>query len=99
MDERSWLLPSVLLTVTSGALALLIMPNHSGVLSALELLPLWLMGSLVLGSIAGFFSMMAAGVKSPTRYMADMLRHRWKWLLMIATGITVAGLNMIAFMW
>ena len=99
MDDRSWLVPSVLLTVTSGALALLIMPNRSGVLPALELLPLWLLASVVLGSFAGFFGMIAAGVKSPTRHVADMVVHRWKWLLMIAVGTTVAGLNMIAFMW
>jgi len=99
MDERSWLVPSVLLTVTSGALALLIMPNHSGVLPALGLLPLWLFASVVLGAFAGFFGMMAAGVPSPSRYIVDMVMHRWKWLLMIALGITVAGLNMIAFMW
>ena len=43
MSERSWLVPSVLLTIVSGAWRqLVIMPNYSGVLPALGLLPLWL---------------------------------------------------------
>jgi len=99
MGDRSWLVPSSVLTVTSGALALLIMPNHSGVLPALGLLPLWLVASAALGAVAGIVGMMSARVASPIRHIAETVRHRWRWLLMIAFGVTVAGLNMIAFMW
>lgn len=99
MSERSWLLPSVLLTVVSGALALLIMPNYSGVLPALGLLPLWLFVSAALASITALARMMLAGVASPFARIADTVRQRWAWLLTIGIGITVAGLNMIAFMW
>ena len=99
MSERSWLVPSVLLTVMSGALALLIMPNYSGVLGALGLLPLWLFVSAALASITALVRMMLAGVASPFAHIADTIRHRWRWLLMIGVGITIAGLNMIAFMW
>ena len=36
---------------------------------------------------------------SPFAHIADTVRHRWRWLLAIGFGITIAGLNMIAFMW
>ncbi len=99
MGERSWLLPSVLLTIVSGACALLIMPNYSGVLPALGMLPLWLFVSAAMACITAYFRMMIAGVKSPFAHISSAVRHRWRELLMIAVGITVAGLNMIAFMW
>lgn len=99
MSERSWLLPSVLLTILSGAFALAIMPNTSGVLPALGLLPLWLFVSGALASITAFVRMMLAGVASPLGHIASTVWHRWRWLLTIGIGITVAGLNMIAFMW
>ena len=99
MSERSWLVPSVLLTIVSAACALLIMPNYSGVLPALGLLPLWLFVSAALASITALVRMMLAGVASPFAHIADTVRHRWRWLLAIGLGITVAGLNMIAFMW
>jgi hypothetical protein len=99
MSERGWLIPSLCLTVLSGASALLLMPNYSGVLPALGLLPLWLFASAALASLYAFFRMLFAGVESPIRHIASTVRSDWRALLMIAIGITVAGLNMIAFMW
>ena len=99
MSERGWLIPSALLTMVSGALALLIMPNYSGVLPALGLLPLWLFVSISLACITAFFGMMLARVESPFAHIAHAVRHRWRELLAIGFGITIAGLNMIAFMW
>jgi hypothetical protein len=99
MSERGWLLPSLLLTFASGALALLIMPNYSGVLGALGLLPLWLFVSAALASVTALARMILAGVQSPFAHISETVRTRWRWLLMIGVGITIAGLNMIAFMW
>ena len=99
MSERSWLLPSAVLTLLSGALALLIMPNYSGVLGALGLLPLWLFASASLAAITAVMRMALAGVASPFAQIAHSVRHDWRKLLVIGFGITVAGLNMIAFMW
>ena len=99
MGERAWLVPSVVLTICSGAIALLIMPNHSGVLPALGLLPLWLFVSAALASIYAFLRMVFARVESPFAHIARTVREDWRALLLIGTGITVAGLNMIAFMW
>ena len=78
MSERSWLLPSAILTILSGAFALLIMPNHSGVLPALGLLPLWLFASASLASITAVVRMMLAGVASPFAHIAHTVRHDWR---------------------
>ena len=99
MSERSWLIPSVVLTILSGAIALAIMPNTSGVLPALGLLPLWLFASAALACITAFFSMLLRGVKSPIGHIIHTVRTDWRGLAMIGLGISVAGLNMIAFMW
>jgi hypothetical protein len=99
MSERSWLLPSVLLTVGLGATALLITPDYSGIMPALGLMPLWLFVSAALACLFGFFRMAAARVKSPIRHIIDGVRQDWRRLLLVAAGITLAGLNMIAFLW
>jgi hypothetical protein len=75
------------------------MPDYSGVLPALSLLPLWLFVSAALAALYAYFGMMVAGVKSPFAHIAAVVRTRWPELLMIGVGISVAGLNMCAFMW
>jgi hypothetical protein len=99
MTERSWLVPGLCLTLLSGASALVLMPNYSGVLPALGLLPLWLVASAALAAFYAYARMAMARVPSPFRHIAQTVRSDWRGLLMIAVGITVAGLNMIAFMW
>lgn len=99
MGERSWLLPSLVLTATLGLTALLLMPNTSGVLPALGLLPLWMFVSASLAAIYTFAAMLSAGVREPLAYLASHTRTHWRELAMAAAGMTVAGLNMCAFMW
>lgn len=99
MQERSWLLPSSALTVLLIALALLLMPPGSGIMPALGLLPLWLFMAGALGSLAGIFSMIAAGVKSPIGHIVATARTRWRHYGMVGFGVTVAGVNMCAFLW
>ena len=99
MNERSWLIPSALLTAALGASALLLLPDRSAVLPALGLLPLWLFASAALACVTAYFRIMIAGVKSPFGYIASSVRGHWRELLLIAFGVVLAGLNMIAFMW
>jgi hypothetical protein len=99
MSERSWLVPSLVLTVALGTLALALMPDHSGVLPALGLLPLWLFASAALASVTAFVTMLMRGVKSPIGHIIHTVRTDWRGLAMIGGGIAVAGLNMVAFMW
>lgn len=99
MNERSWLIPSALLTVGLGASALLLLPDHSAVLPALGLLPLWLFASAALACMTAYVRMMVSGVKAPFAHIAHAVRNHWRELLLIAFGVVLAGLNMIAFMW
>jgi hypothetical protein len=99
MGERDWLLPSVVLTLVSGTSALLLMPNHSGVMPALAILPMWLAASAVIGSIYGFLRMLALGVRRPIPHILHSVTHDRRELLVIVAGVAVAGLNMIVFMW
>jgi len=99
MSERSWLLPSCALTVLLGATALVLMPDWSVVMPALGMLPLWLFASAALASFYGFGRLVAARVPSPIGHIVATVRKEWRELLLVAFGITVAGLNMIAFMW
>ena len=99
MSERSWLVPSVILTMGMGATALLLTPDYSGIMPALMLMPLWFAGCIVLGSSVGFYRMAATRVNSPLKHISDLLRDERRRVLMVAFGITIAGLNMIMFMW
>lgn len=102
VGERDWLIPCAALTVASGAAALWFMPDRAGVLPALNLLPLWIMVAAVLAAFCGptgLFPMMMAGVKNPVGHLVDAALNRWQAGLLIAVGISLAGLNMVTFMW
>lgn len=99
MNERSWLIPSAVLTVGMGATALAIMPNYSVVMPALKMLPLWLISSAVLACVFGFAGMMVARVPDPLAFIRRSMIEQWRHLLVMAVGIGLAGLNMITFMW
>lgn len=102
MAERDWLVPCAVLTAVSGLAALLIMPDHSGVMPALQLLPMWIMVAAVLAAFCGptgLFPMMMAGIKNPVSHLVDAARNRWRAGLLMAIGMSLAGLNMVTFMW
>jgi hypothetical protein len=87
------------LTVALGACALVLMPNYSGVLPALLIMPLWLIVSAILAFVLGFARMAHARVPSPVAHVVRSVRDDWRQLLGLAAGVTMAGLNMVAFMW
>lgn len=95
MSDREWLAPSIVLTLLSGALALVLIPDYTGIMPALLMLPLWLLAAVMIGSVYGFFSMLCAGVRRPFAHLVQ------KWPVIGRSGVyvLVAGLNMIAFMW
>jgi hypothetical protein len=99
VNERSWLIPSVGLTFVLGASALVLMPNYSGVLPALLIMPLWLIVSAILAFVLGFARMAHARVPSPVAHVVRSVREDWRQLLALSAGVTMAGLNMVAFMW
>lgn len=102
MSEREWLVPSIVLTVLLGGLALALMPDHSGVGPALGLLPLWLAAAVTLAGIyalPALWSMMRSGVTRPTAHIISLARSNWRSILLVSAGMVIAGLNMITFMY
>jgi hypothetical protein len=101
-DELEWLVPATSLTVWLAAFSLLGTPDYSGILPVLGLLPLWLLAAFVLSgfvALASVLRMMRAGVEHPFAHCLSYLRSNWGFLLFVSFALTLAGLNMIAFMW
>jgi hypothetical protein len=99
VKDRDWLVPSIVLTLASGVFGIILIPNYSGILPAVSLLPLWMVATVILGAITGIAGMMAAGVERPIKYLRDFLVNDWltagQWFLCVF----LAGLNMTTFMW
>lgn len=96
IKEREWIVPAILLTVITGVSALSFIPNSSGLLPALDILPAWMAAAAVIGSITAILSMAARGVASPIDELRSVDRRR---AVYVTSVILLAGLNMIAFMW
>ncbi|HVI98953.1 MAG TPA: phosphatase PAP2 family protein [Sphingomonas sp.] len=99
MGDRDWMVPSIVLTVATGAVALPLMPDLSGVFPAIGILPFWMTAAAILASIYGFATMIAARVPRPLAHIRQLVTRDWRWLLMFVFGIFLAGLNMTTFMW
>ena len=100
-QEREWLLPCVVMTISLALAALLLRPA-SGVGSSefFSMFPTW--ASYVLIAEIGYLTfhlvkMMRAGVASPVAYF----RHQFDWRkpAIIGFAALLSGLNMICFMW
>ena len=98
MQDCDWLVPSIVLTLASGAFGFILTPNYSGVLPAVGLLPLWMVAAVILVAIPGIAGMMLTGVERPIKHIRDFLVNDWRtaglWLLCVF----LAGLNMTTFM-
>lgn len=99
MRERDWLVPSIALTLVSGAIAIALIPRYSGILPALSLLPLWMLAFALLGSIYAFCMMAGARVPSPLGHIARFVVHDWRTLAFWTACVVLAGINMTTFMW
>lgn len=99
MNEREWIIPGLVLTLVSGGAALLLTPNYSGIVGALRLLPLWCIISAIIGAFYAFGCMVSARVPNPSAHILHVIVHEHRRLILIAVGIVLTGLNMIAFMW
>jgi len=98
-SEREWLIPSIGLTLLSASFALLMIPDVSGIMPALMMLPLWLAAAFTIASIHGFFGMMSASVANPFAHIGKIVSQERHKVWMLALCVVLAGLNMIAFMW
>ena len=99
MSERSWLVPSIVLTLLSAAFALVLIPDYSGIMPALMILPLWLLAAALIASVYGLTAMIVARAASPVSHIATFFVREWRSIAFLMICVLVAGLNMIAFMW
>lgn len=94
--EREWIVPAILLTIAAGIIGISAVPNSSGLVPALGILPAWMAGAALIGALITFVSMAARGVESPIAELRNGDRRRFVYL----SGVVVlSGLNMIAFLW
>lgn len=100
--EVDWLLPAVLLTAISSAFAIALIPDQSGMVPALLLLPMWMVAAAAMGAVIvliGTVKIMVAGVEKPIAHWCQTLLENRQLLVFVTAGMLLAGLNMIAFMW
>lgn len=101
-QELDWLVPGTILTLLSGAFALFETPNAGTLLPELLLLPFWLIAAFGLAAVVtlvAIFRMMREGIEHPVTHCVSYLHDNRKLLLLVAFGMVLTGLNMIAFMW
>ncbi len=97
--ERNWFIPCLLLTAGAILFALWHTPAASDLLPALQILPAWIAGSAVLGSILGLIFMAARGENSPLSAITRFVRaNHWR-IAGAGLFMALAGLNLVAFMW
>jgi hypothetical protein len=99
VNERDWLVPSLLLTLVSGSFGIVMIPDYSGILPALGILPLWMLAAAILGSVYGFFAMAAARVESPLARTRAYFLVEWRKPVFLTFCLLLAGVNMTTFMW
>lgn len=99
MQDRDWLFPSLALTALIGAVALVFMPEWSGLLPALRILPGWMGATTLIAIFCGYAWLRWTGEAQPIPAMHAYARREWRKTLLVALVMSVAGMNMIAFMW
>ena len=101
-SDLHWFLPGVVLTLGLAAFSLLEIPDYSGVIGALSLLPLWFGIAVAVGGVIiliATFQMMIAGIERPLGVIRDFCITHKRRLLLILPGLLLTGMNMIVFMW
>lgn len=99
MTDREWLVPSIVLTLLAGAIGIMMIPNYSGVMPAVAMLPLWMLAAAILGSIYSLVAMMLAREESPFARIGRFFGAEWRTPALLTCGMFLAGLNMTTFMW
>jgi len=104
MDDRAWFVPSVILTVALGLAAWALMPI-AGFHSIPPYFTAFLnwMGTAAAAGIlllaARYIGLVVSKVPQPGAALAGELREYARPLSFIAAGITLAGIDMLFFMW
>lgn len=99
MRERDWLIPSIFLTLVSGGVAILAVPNPTGLIAAATIFPAWMAAAAVLGALCILAHLMRRRVSEPMREVQRLVLDQKAKLIFVTAVVMLAGLNMIAFMW
>jgi PAP2 superfamily len=99
MRDRDWFLPSLGLTAMSAAIVLLLTPAYGGLLHALEILPAWLAMTALLPLGASLVAMKRRGVADPVAAIFAQVRQNRAAIVRTGRFMTLAGINLIVFMW
>lgn len=99
MRDRDWIVPSIAITMLSGAIAMLLIPSYTGIMAAVGVVPYWMIAAAMIAGIYGFCVMAAAGEKAPVKRIRETIIEDWRGFALGAFGIFIAALNMTTFMW
>jgi hypothetical protein len=104
MDDRAWFVPSVILTVALGLVAWAMMPvaGFHSVPPYFSAFLNW-MGAATAGAalilIARFIGLVVSKVPQPSAALLGELKEHARALSFVAAGVTLAGIDMLFFMW
>lgn len=99
MRDTDWIFPSFMLTAVSALCAISLIPDYSGILPAIAIVPLWMMVASLLTAVYALVVMARAGVVSPLAHIGRFFVEERRTAAVFAFGIFLAGLNMTTFMW
>ena len=97
--ERDWIYAATALTALCVVLALGLMPRIDGLLPALRILPVWMLGTVMAGVIMLFGQMALNKVESPAAEFATIWRNQRGRVIAALATLLLAGLNMVSFIW
>ncbi len=99
LARETWIGPSVLMTALLSAFTLSRLPKYGSVMPALELLPLWIVVSVIFGAIYYFFWCVNRNISNPFSLLFSNRTSNLEVLVPILLLIVISGMNMVAFMW
>lgn len=99
ISEHRWLAPSILLTVLSGSVVLVSIPDHTVLWAAMRIYPAWIVAAVIIASVCMFVHLVRLGVARPTLELRRILVDDRDKVALSALIVLLSGLNMITFMW
>ena len=98
-QAKVWLRPSIGLTVVASVAALALVPNTSGLMPALMVLPAWMVIATLIACLYGVGWAAITGDPSPSRSLQHFIKTRRPHIASVALIMLLAGANLISFMW
>ncbi len=98
MSERQWLIPSVVLTLGCGGVAIFAIPGHVGLAAALTIYPAWIVAAAVIGALCLLVRMARSQVAHPLRELRRMAVEERGRLLFVGLIVLLSGFNMVTFL-